>query len=132
MLSCLQVTIEKGQGEATHVPTPYAEDNILSTAQRVKALDPTVHTVAYFNSVLDWNMCVCVCVYACVRVCVCACACMFVSCMPAFAYVPTHVFVSAHVRMFVYVVMMCWPLCIYMTAHMCACGSVSVSTYVFA
>ena len=50
------VTIEKGQGEDTHVPTPYAEDNILAVARQVKALDPSVHVIAYFNSVLDWNM----------------------------------------------------------------------------
>lgn len=50
------VTIEKGQGEDTHTPTAYAEDNILAAAKQIKAADRSVHVIAYYNSVLDWNM----------------------------------------------------------------------------
>ena len=69
------VTIEKGQGVtlcASPPPHPtgccltlpllrsgtgprnYAEDKIVDTLRRVKAIDPNISTVFYYNSVLDW------------------------------------------------------------------------------
>ena len=35
-------------------PGNYAEDKIVDTLRRVKAIDPNISTVFYYNSVLDW------------------------------------------------------------------------------
>lgn len=50
------VTVEKGQGQSTHQPSQYAEDNIVAALRQVKEKDPSVYTIAYLNSVLDWQM----------------------------------------------------------------------------
>ena len=47
------VTIEKGQGVMLPSP-PYAETKIASTLKRVKALNPNVSTIFYYNAALDW------------------------------------------------------------------------------
>ena len=49
------VTIEKGQGVSLGTgPGNYAEDKILATLKRVKAVDKNISTIFYYNSVLDW------------------------------------------------------------------------------
>ena len=49
------VTIEKGQGVTLGTgPGNYAEDKIVATLKRVKALDANISTIFYYNSVLDW------------------------------------------------------------------------------
>jgi hypothetical protein len=46
------VTIEKGQ--QVFDGAPFAEDAIVGTLKRVKALNPNISTIFYYNSVLDW------------------------------------------------------------------------------
>jgi hypothetical protein len=46
------VTIEKGQ--AVEVSAGYAEDKIVGVLKRVKAIDPNISTIFYYNSILDW------------------------------------------------------------------------------
>ena len=49
------VTIEKGQGVSLGTgPGNYAEEKILATLKRVKAVDKNISTIFYYNSVLDW------------------------------------------------------------------------------
>jgi hypothetical protein len=52
------VTIEKGQqiyAVDGKTPAPgYAETKIVRQLQRVKAIDPNISTIFYYNSVLDW------------------------------------------------------------------------------
>ena len=46
-------TIEKGQGVTLgSSPGNYAEDKILDTLRRVKAIDPNISTIFYYNSIL--------------------------------------------------------------------------------
>ena len=47
------VTIEKGQ-QVFESPPPLAEDAIVATLRRVKALNSNISTIFYYNSVLDW------------------------------------------------------------------------------
>lgn len=48
-------TIEKGQGVTLgSSPGNYAEDKIVDTLRRVKAIDPNISTIFYYNSILDW------------------------------------------------------------------------------
>eukprot|EP00118_Oscarella_pearsei_P025517 m.308315 g.308315 ORF g.308315 m.308315 type:complete len:351 (+) comp43746_c0_seq1:72-1124(+) len=47
------VTIEKGQG--SDVSDCCAEDKIIAAAKQVKAVNSSVYTIFYYNSVLDWN-----------------------------------------------------------------------------
>ena len=35
-------------------PGNYAEDKIVDTLRRIKAIDPNISTVFYYSSVLDW------------------------------------------------------------------------------
>jgi hypothetical protein len=53
-----QVTIEKGQGvfdpDGTTPALGYAESKILRQLQKIKAIDPNISTIFYYNSVLDW------------------------------------------------------------------------------
>ena len=45
------VTIEKGQGVTLgSSPGNYAEDKIVDTLRRVKAIDPNISTIFYYNS----------------------------------------------------------------------------------
>lgn len=46
------VTIEKGQGSNN---PGYAEDKIIGVAKQLKALNESIQTIFYYNSVLDWN-----------------------------------------------------------------------------
>jgi len=48
------VTIEKGQGVQDPDDSRYAEDKIIDTLRRVKAIDSNISTIFYYNSVLDW------------------------------------------------------------------------------
>eukprot|EP00054_Salpingoeca_dolichothecata_P004158 m.29650 g.29650 ORF g.29650 m.29650 type:complete len:349 (-) comp14390_c1_seq2:772-1818(-) len=48
------VTFEKGQGEAES--SCCAEDKILAAAKQIKAINSSVHTLFYYNSVLNWEM----------------------------------------------------------------------------
>lgn len=48
------VTIEKGQGVADPNDHRYAEDKIIDTLRRVKALDSNISTLFYYNSAKDW------------------------------------------------------------------------------
>ena len=46
-------TIEKGQGVTLgSSPGNYAEDKIVDTLRRVKAIDPNISTIFYYNSIL--------------------------------------------------------------------------------
>mmetsp|Transcript_55665 Transcript_55665/g.82812 ORF Transcript_55665/g.82812 Transcript_55665/m.82812 type:complete len:390 (+) Transcript_55665:68-1237(+) len=47
------VTVEKGQGFLSN-SSGYAEDHIITQLAAVKARDPTIQTVFYMNSVLNW------------------------------------------------------------------------------
>ena len=48
-------TLEKAQGlYGADNATTYAEDRILAAARQLKAANPTLPVVAYFNSVLNW------------------------------------------------------------------------------
>ena len=49
------VTIEKGQGVTLGSgPGNYAEDKIVDTLRRIKAIDDNISTIFYYNSILDW------------------------------------------------------------------------------
>eukprot|EP00756_Hemistasia_phaeocysticola_P057914 Hpha_TRINITY_DN34523_c0_g1::TRINITY_DN34523_c0_g1_i1::g.96465::m.96465 len=48
------VTIEKGQGVQDPADTRPAEDKIVEVLKAVKAVDPNISTIFYYNSVLDW------------------------------------------------------------------------------
>lgn len=50
------VTIGQGEAGPTRQPSKFADDNILDVARRVKLVDPSVYTIAHFNSVLDRPM----------------------------------------------------------------------------
>lgn len=47
------VTFEKGQG--SDVSDCCAEDKIIAAAKQIKAVNSSVYTLFYYNSVLDWN-----------------------------------------------------------------------------
>lgn len=48
------VTVEKGQGVRDPTDRRYAEEKILETLRRVKAVDANVSTIFYYNSIMDW------------------------------------------------------------------------------
>ena len=48
------MTIEKGQSVFDPTDTRSAEDKIVDVLKRVKAKDPNISTIFYYNSILDW------------------------------------------------------------------------------